>query len=273
MEPFNALSQNAVKVDGTLEAQPKKSDYILLEPVYVKFKVTVPSAAVPRLSEAITASISFRGKTRQFRGLSSNVADPGNPQKLPETNVKELLGMTATVGILDDALMSSKQVAQGDKEKNKTVESGSYSYESEEVIERVEDFFPEPGNYQIRFYLFGAASNSVDITIVEPTGIDKEAFDFLKRYKNPLTFEWVSQEKNGLALLKTFVDKYGDSVYGEAAVYQLGLSYFYKAEFEKAKVLFEKLKNSKNKNISKNAEDSLRDIKQNIEAKERTKNE
>jgi hypothetical protein len=141
-------------------------------------------------------------------------------------------------------------------------------YEQEELLSTMLGvFFPEPGNYEIQFILSSSdaaesiASNSIHITIENPTGIDKEAYDFLKKHeKFAGLFAWASEEKNGVALLENFVSRYGESNYGNLAIYNLGVIYQAKDELDKAQIEFEKVKSGNNKIIADSANKALSDI-------------
>lgn len=128
---------------------------------------------------------------------------------------------------------------------------------------KLDEFFPKPGSYSIRLVVRAAEgktveSNALEINIVEPEGIDKEALNFIRQNKihntYPMLFTWKEdvKAKNGKTLLEEFVSKYSESVYGELAIYKLGKLYFIKGENEKARIEFEKLKFSKNPLIYNN---------------------
>jgi hypothetical protein len=114
--------------------------------------------------------------------------------------------------------------------------------------------FPKPGKYTIRLSVSGTEekvlkSNPVEITIKEPTGIDKEAFDFIKQNKAETDYSilyWWNNDgiklENGNTLLEEFVDRYRDSIYGDYATFALALRYKYKNEPAKAAELFNRLK-------------------------------
>lgn len=101
---------------------------------------------------------------------------------------------------------------------------------------------------------------------MEPTGVDKAAFDFIKQNKvherHPILAIWNDDIKldNGNTLLEEFVSNYGGSIYGEYAIYQLGNYYYAKREYEKSKVELMKLRNSKNPRIAADAKSRLTDV-------------
>ena len=141
------------------------------------------------------------------------------------------------------------------------------------VLERdLDEFFPKPGVYMIRILLSSTGgkrivSNPVEIHIESPTGIDKEALEFIKRNKAhsryPILFTWNNdvRTENGKTLLEEFVSKYSGSVYGDYAIYQLGNYYFVRREFDKAKIELNKVKNSPISRIAKESKQTLSNLK------------
>jgi hypothetical protein len=226
-------SNNAGK---SLEVVLGKSRYVLLEPITARFRYETSSSDMfPPEFEDSAIRVTVGGKTREFSGLKSGLLQ-GRPLPLP----------------------------QHDKTPRPVV------YEKEIMIDRTADFFPSPGSYKVEFAFAGVKSNEIHIQINEPVSIDREAFNFLQQFDHPLTYQWVFDQKDGIELLKTFVDQYSDSVYGDTAIYQLGLIFFNKGEFEKAKTLFERLAKSKYPTIAADAKQQLNDIASNIKAKEAT---
>ena len=163
-----------------------------------------------------------------------------------------------------------------------TFQSGNGYKDDITLDTNLDEFFPQPGIYTIRLLLNGSEgkllrSNLVELTIIEPTGIDKEAFNFIQQNKiynrHPILFVWNNDVKckNGKTLLEEFVSKYSASIYGEIAIYQLGNYYFRNHEPEKAEVELKKLKFSKNPRIAKDAKATLLDVEKSPRAKENEK--
>ena len=103
-------------------------------------------------------------------------------------------------------------------------------------------------------------SNAIELQILEPIGTDKEALEFLRKHENPLSFDWVFKDKDGDASLEDFVNRFGNSVYGETAISHLANLYLARNKADKAKVEFEKLKSSKNRILAKEANKALAEI-------------
>lgn len=148
----------------------------------------------------------------------------------------------------------------------------SKGVEKEIVLDtRLDEFFPRSGIYTVRLAIVGPEgkfieSNSVELIIEEPKGIDKEAFDFIQKNriyrKYPTLFAWNSTIKNkaGKILLEEFVTLYEESIYGEPAIFALGTYYRGTKQFQKAKAELEKLKSGKNPRIVKAAKAALKEL-------------
>lgn len=219
----------------TFEVGLDKNIYVLSQPILVTFKLSnrtdVSQAAYsPSFIQESRLKVNFRGQTSVFEHLSS-VSGPGI--RFPGT-------IPAGACLTSDEMFSSPLVAS---------------------------FFPEPGNYQIQFELHSPGgdktiqSNILDVTIVKPTGANKEALDYMKKHHEFFGLSsWTPEGNENQALLETFVNKYGESVYGEIAISNLGAFYLAKGEFDKAKAEFEKISGSQNTVIAKEANDLLADI-------------
>lgn len=128
------------------------------------------------------------------------------------------------------------------------------------------EMFPSPGSYLVRVALpasasgsFGIISNPLAITIKEPEGIDKKAYDFIMRNwahrYYPVLFSWDPEFKteDGRTILEEFVQRYSQSIYGERAILELGRYYLAHNEAEKARLQFEKITLSKDPTIANEA--------------------
>jgi hypothetical protein len=84
---------------------------------------------------------------------------------------------------------------------------------------------------------------------------------------------WAHDGEKSEPLLKTFVDKYGQSVYGELAISSLGSIYLAgRGDLEKASIQFEKIRASKHKVIADEAKRSLAEIARRRTELEKVKN-
>jgi hypothetical protein len=219
----------------TFEVELSKESYVLLEPVYVNFKFsnktgTAQKADSPYFMQESKLLVTANGKTSVFEHLSSGGAIPA--VRFP--TVFKPGTFSSSAEIFGPAFAGA--------------------------------FFPEPGVYRVQFVLRSSdggrtiASNSIDVEITEPAGLDKEALEFMRTNKEFFGMStWVTG-RDSEALLETFVNKYSNTVYGELAINSLGHVYLGKGDLEKASIEFEKIKNSRNPNLKKDAAASLVDI-------------
>jgi hypothetical protein len=140
------------------------------------------------------------------------------------------------------------------------------------VLEKnLNDMFPNYGKYNIQVILknsFGKEIKSEikEITISEPTGIDKEAVVFLKKAQNSALFWWKEDadaehyNKTGKSLMEDFTERYSSSVFGDYSIFRLANDYLNAGHIEKAAVEFEKIKLSSNKKIADDANKAIEDI-------------
>lgn len=220
------------------EISMDKTEYLQLEPISIRCKFTnetdkPQTTIIPSFLKESWIEVDSNGKSKQFDRLS-----------------------------IFTGLLRREPI---------TFDPGSGFGEEITLETSLGEFFPEPGTYNIRLIIAGLEgklirSNTVQLTIVEPKGIDKKAFDFIKQNKvherHPILAIWNDDVKleNGKTLLEEFVSSYGGSIYGEYAIYHLGNYYFAKGEYEKAKIELAKLRNSKNPRINKNAKSRLTDV-------------
>lgn len=205
------------------------------EPLFVKFKLSnrtrSPLSILPPLFiHDSKLKVTINGKSSIFNDLSGTTGGPRLLQSVPPD------------------WLTTEEVVLG---------SPYTSY-----------FFPKPANYQIQFVLDSATgdktleSNVIDITIIKPSGINKEAYDFMNKHGEFFGLSsWSPLTKEDLSLLETFVRKYGRSVYGELAIVSLG-TYYYVAlrKFDQAIEEFEKVRFSKNTLNATEAKRSLEAI-------------
>ncbi len=163
--------------------------------------------------------------------------------------------------------------------------SGDFVEEDIILDTNLDLFFPHPGDYTVRFELGDGRggvktlqSEPNQVTINDAQGIDKKAFDFIVKYQRAsslpqVLFSWSDKiNKHGLTPLEQFVQRYSDSVYGEHAIYSLGVFYLHSVEdLEKARVEMNKIRTSGNEVLAKRAAESLTEIENRMREKERLK--
>lgn len=110
----------------------------------------------------------------------------------------------------------------------------------------VNKYFQEAGTYHVQAVLYDDAtggkltSNVLEITVAEPEGVDSQAFDYLMAHVNPSTF-FENGARKSLDRAEEFVQFFPASRYGDYVVYQLGLYYLERKQFDKSVKHFEKL--------------------------------
>jgi hypothetical protein len=219
----------------TFEVELNKNKYVLLEPIYIKFKFSNQTknpqpTYSPVFIQESKLRVSSDGEVVEFNQLSSITNKPFRLNRIFQPG---------------EVLIS-----------NEVISSAFAGV-----------FFPKPGNYQIQFVLSSSdgnktiESNTIDIVIEEPTGINKEAYDFMIRHNE---YFGMSSWNNGgpaeISLLEKFVNKYDESSYGEIAISNLGYLYLNQGELDKAQVEFEKLKFSNSKLLAEEAKSALVEI-------------
>lgn len=233
---------NEPKIQRTFEISFSKRSYVLFEPITIHFKAILPRTDLPpRFRDDSVIKIMLEGSPDQLSELSPFTASPPISGFVPKP---AFLGPTTT-------------------------------YEFDFNIYRLEDRFPAAGNYRVQILLRKRdgqlKSNIVEIKVNEPSGLDKEAFEYLNQFEKPTKFDWALQKENGLKLLEDFVKRYGNTVYADEAKYQLAYRYFALREYLKSKLLFESLATSSNPIIRSNVQDKLRDVESNRASDERLK--
>lgn len=139
-------------------------------------------------------------------------------------------------------------------------------FEEETILPLDPRIFERTGNYRLQFSFSVVKSVPVKITVKEPSGINKDAFEFLKLHgKDPNFADDFLQRKGGL--LEKFVRDFSESVYGNHAVFALGSYLLHTGETEKAKAEFEKITNSEIKLIRKWTKKALTEIEEKLRQK------
>ncbi|HEX8195600.1 MAG TPA: hypothetical protein VF571_05260 [Pyrinomonadaceae bacterium] len=211
IQPISVTAQSNAKL--TLEVSSDKNSYLQFEPIPLFFK----------LSNENTIPVKWSG----YLAISKNIyflvrRDGGSENRFhgPESEM----------------IMDWETLQPG---KHKEQENLLNQYLGEQI-------FPQPGRYQVRVefnYLdstFGqlqrvkTMSNPITIDIQEPTGNDRQAYNFFKNTFEPVYKRFDQNEM--LRLLQQFADNpnFKTTVYWKYIVYDLASIYFDKGENEKA---------------------------------------
>jgi hypothetical protein len=217
----------------TFEVNLNRTNYLPFEPLFVKFKVTNQT------------DTTISAERPQFL-LQSRLKVTN-----PKGDTVEVNGLSLTTG-------GGVNLPGGGADLK------PFQFYEEENVPAIDpNIFVKQGNYQLQFFLNGLESNVVEMKILNPKGINKEAFEFINEHGKDIWFGSMLDEKNGDNLLKAFVQKFGESDYAKYAINSLGNYYlFFQKDLDKAQAEFEKLKNSENVALAQNANKTLVDIAQ-----------
>jgi hypothetical protein len=200
----------------TLELRAKKNRFVRLEPIPVTFSLSNQTDKEIRGH----ASLSLNSKY-----LDLYIQSNGGEMQKVEYPTKE----PRHSGV------SSRKIKSGEKFQTRHLFSLG-----------LDQLFPEAGTYRLQIVFHDDSfketvkSNTIEINIIEPTGVDFEAFNYLSTQVDASDFfEGVtrpSPEK-----VSEFVARFGDSSYAPYAIYQLGQFHFMKGDYPEATRLLGKL--------------------------------
>lgn len=138
------------------------------------------------------------------------------------------------------------------------------------VLEPGASLFPSVGNYEVQFFIsYGENkiwSNAIAISVREPLGLDKEAYDFLLSNLGS-EFDLFGSSDHDMAgtqaLLEGFIKKFASSRYHDYAVLSLSNLYKINKNFEMAKYELLKLGNTHNELLNNLVKKRLIDLPDN----------
>lgn len=146
------------------------------------------------------------------------------------------------------------------------------SYQAKELLALdLDRIFPEPGNYQIHAVLIDpnsrleVKSNALSIRILEPEGIDRQAFEYIRansKGASVLSGRYLSGQEKARKVLERLALSYDKSVYGDYAAYLLGELYFAQEEYDKASRQFSRLAKKADFALADKAAEYLAEAKQ-----------
>ncbi|HEX6046868.1 MAG TPA: hypothetical protein VFZ22_20415 [Pyrinomonadaceae bacterium] len=131
--------------------------------------------------------------------------------------------------------------------------------------------FPDPRTYQVHALFVShdgkdsVVSNSIEVEIVQPDGVDAQALQFIREQAEPAYFfTGVRAVKNAeqLKVLEKFVTDYGESSYGDDASFALAEVHFARRDYEKSRTIFERLSKSSDRTLATEAAHFLKLINQ-----------
>ena len=120
------------------------------------------------------------------------------------------------------------------------IRSGESHQTKELLTLDLDKVFPQPGTYQIQAVLRNGEgkqqvkSNLLTIHVLEPTGLDIQAFDYLKNRTNPsYFFSGLELDKTQVQMVE-FVSNFRDSSYGDYVAFMLGEFYLVRKDYTRA---------------------------------------
>lgn len=215
----SAIAQTNVKFsDLKLEISTRKDNFVQLEPIVIKFKVSNPT------TQSILGHTSFN-LTSNFTNLVVR------NEKGEEKMFSGFSPLPKQVGVYP------RPIKPGE------------SQEVENLLNyRLQEMFPSAGKYEVRSIFFNfskpgkAISNTVTLTIKAPEQPDKEAFDFINKTANSAMFFTgdVSLEKRE-KIWRKFLLQHANTVYADFITFALGQHLFFANQFQESQTLLEGL--------------------------------
>lgn len=233
-------TQAGSTADLEFSVMPGKTAYLPLEPIVLTFKLRNPTDKSFVRKEQVyffpNSKLDIRnhgGKLFRVSTLSLGISQPQyTPWTKFELKPDESVGQTGFAAI-DPSLLA---------------QPGEYSFTV---------------TYQWKLPPYETlTSPSFKITIVEPSGRDKNACEFLTRNGGDVFFNALQTPKNRDEVLKMFVQQYGGTGYGEYGIFALSSYYLYdKSDESRAYAELKKLLSSKNAYLAEQAAERLRELK------------
>ncbi len=146
------------------------------------------------------------------------------------------------------------------------------------LIYRLNKTFPSPGTYRLHLrltsldYKDSVWSKPLELEIVKPDGLDAQALQFIRDHSEPTYFfigVGVVKNPEQLKVLEKFVAEYGDSSYGDGALFVLGQVQIAVRDYPKARATFEKLLKKPNYPFAADVSDYLKMIEQQVRVENR----
>jgi hypothetical protein len=186
-----------------------------------------------------------------------------------------------SLNVRKDDKINTPQLSSLMARKGLTIIQPNQVFEGSEVLNfQLLNIFPEYGKYELFFTIYGkeldkesngkVVSNKVEITMQEATNINAEALDFIyKTHKTPIlmgVFQyWEDKRENkNQNPLEEFVEKYSRSVYGDYAIFYLGIGYKNQKKYDLATKELNKLKDKKDFGYSCEVKSYLEEIEQDL---------
>lgn len=187
----------------TFEVSTRRNSYILREPIEFNLKLS-NQRQVPVKS----------GSILQLRDTNILVRNEAGESKKWEINKFYIGGrVDGIVEMLPGRKMESEELLDGNLAEMMFSRPGRYEVQAEYVYE----------SYRPQRETIKSVSTTFTINILEPKGIDKQAYDFLKEIYEPALRQ--SDSSPTIELEQNFVDTFGKSVYAKYMILELASIY------------------------------------------------
>lgn len=213
----DVLERNSSLLEVTFSLA--KTNYLLFEPMIVKVRFTNSTEEQlkvydPQLGESLSMETTFNSKVETTSSLGRAVSGP------PRIRI---------------------------------LKSGRF-FERTILIKPARGLFKDPGVYEVQFFLKHLKerqrSQIFSIDITSPQGAERDAVEYLRTNlgaaNDMFQLKTNATNQKEAELLEEFVDRYGQTAYGEYAIYQLAIKYNTLREFDKAENELKKIKDSQN---------------------------
>jgi hypothetical protein len=197
----------------------------------------------------------------EFSNRTNSSLETYEPVFLRETKIKYVFnGVAGEIDPLDYAGMPGFRPAG-------SMLPGKSIVEEKMLTQTVGWELVRPGIYDLEFVLHDSSNSAfikaprIKLEIKNPKGINKKAFDFINEHRDFFGLStWAILTDEQQKIMETFVNRFGNSVYGENAQWLLADSYLSEQKFDKAQLLFKRLRNSPHRIVSDEARQSLSEI-------------
>jgi len=167
-------------------------------------------------------------------------------------------------GVVESDRLSMASAGMWDGLRNSVLEPGGGRTTRERLMINLDSFFPTAGTYRVTFKVLDRlsqaplSSNLVLIRIVEPEGIDREAYDYLRQWPHAGSwFQTATQSE-----LEDFLTRFPDSGYSDLARVALGEWVFAELEYQRASEIFSVVAQKGRSRLSEHAAERLQLIRE-----------
>ena len=152
--------------------------------------------------------------------------------------------------------------------KNIIIPAGDSREWKEWLAFELNQYFPEPGTYQLQMVLLNPGgtqsvkSNTIEIEIKEPIGVDREVYNLIKKYPRPDSLFTGMDFNETKDVLEAIATKFPNNAYAKNSTFLLGQSNFYRKQYTQALGRLMKLENDKDFIFAEKVKKYLKEIRE-----------